>query len=88
MKTLSTSLSLIYMYCKMYCICVCLELSYIRAAYSETIGCDANRQRCTRFRVHKLQKYHHDCRIRAEKLCAFKIYSYFCSQKQKGRDEC
>ena len=35
-----------------------------------------------------MQKYHHDCRIREEKLCAFKIYSYFCSQKQKGRDEC
>ena len=23
----------------------------------------------------------YDCRIRTEKLCAFKIYSYFCSQK-------
>ena len=32
MKTLSTSLSisLYNMYCKMCCICVCLELSYIR----------------------------------------------------------
>ena len=38
--------------------------------------------------LEKLQKHHHDRRIRAEKLCAFKIYSYFCSQKQKGRDEC
>ena len=31
---------------------------------------------------------YHEFFGRAEKLCAFKIYSYFCSQKQKGRDEC